>query len=144
MEAAAENYRHALEDFVRDYPVTYQRMLGAQAGYPRQTCGGGGRSGDVSDPTGEAALVPDQAAEDIHRVGTLVASMLAAARGLDELRRRYTAQRTDVRPCANSHGCPAGKPAAEGRTRCLGCTEYRRRHPGMDRVTAREVVNAVR
>lgn len=115
----------ACSDFERDLPQVWRQLRDGQLGYPASTLGGGPPAGDVSDPTGRAAMQPDPAAAALSWVSELACYLEATARELDRVRREWRPYVEPPRPCSNPW-CPDRAVAAERRARCHKCDRHKR------------------
>lgn len=139
MSKAVQMVHESLDQLERDWPGVRRMMLDCRVGWPSGRSDGP-RGSDVADPTGEAALVPDEAVAALRRVSEVMAWMVAVSNELDATRRRWKQYAEPPRPCANI-GCPDRKPAAERRARCLACDRHKRLY-GCERGTEPEVAAA--
>ena len=103
----------------------HRALVDSQPGYPTATIGGGGRGGDVSDPTSRYALEHDTSAADLAR---WYQALDYAAKWLTEawyLTTQHMDALSTKRRCANPNGCPGYRLAAHDRGGlCQPC--YRR------------------
>lgn len=114
MQRAVKMAIGSLEAFDRDWPGVRRMLLDSRVGWPNGRLNGP-RGSEVADPTGDAALVPDEAVAALQRVSELIRELVAHTVELDGIRRTWKPYAEPPRPCVN---CPS--PAVKA-GRCQPC-----------------------